>query len=356
MKPPVVGLIGCGHIGRFHSRNLRGALRTERVPGEYSAVCDRDLDRAAGFAAITGATLITDDSARLLDHPGLTAVYICTETSEHPALVREAAARGLAIFCEKPLARSLSEVEEMVAAVEAAGVVNQVGLVLRYSPVYTVLHDLISNPNLGPLLTAHMRDDQFFPDHGHYGSSWRGDFAKVGGGTLIEHSIHDIDLFHWLFGTIDAVRCHTRVTSGHERVEDVALATFQHTSGAQTTLSSVWHQVDGRPSTRRLEVFFEGGWFFTDHDFIGPIRYQLREGPEVELGADEVLERYRAIAGLDEVEFELARRGMLEDFAFLSAVHEGRPSQPDFATALAAHRVVDACYQSAAEAREIGLR
>ncbi|MCC7087632.1 MAG: hypothetical protein IT295_00625, partial [Dehalococcoidia bacterium] len=46
MPVPVVGLIGCGHIGRFHSRNIRGSFRSELVPGEYAAVCDRDLDRA----------------------------------------------------------------------------------------------------------------------------------------------------------------------------------------------------------------------------------------------------------------------------------------------------------------------
>lgn len=356
MPTPVVGLVGCGHIGRFHSRNIRGVFRTERVGGSYVAVCDREVRRAEEFAAITGASVVTADPAALMATPGLSAVYVCAETSEHPAIVAEAARRGLAVFCEKPLARTLAEVEAMVAAVESAGVVNQVGLVLRYSPVYTVLKDLLASPGLGPLLTAHMRDDQFFPDHGHYGSSWRGDFEKVGGGTLIEHSIHDIDLFRWLFGDISAVRCHTRVTSGHPGVEDIALATFQHEGGHATSLTSVWHQVDGRPSTRRLEVFSEGGWFASDADFIGPIRYQLRTGPEVELDADDVFARYTAIAGLDADEANLARQGMLEDYAFLRAVAAGTPATPDFRTALEAHRIVDACYRSAAEGRELPVR
>ena len=50
MPEPVIGLIGCGFIGRFHSRNLRGALRSELVPGEYVAVCDREIERAESFA------------------------------------------------------------------------------------------------------------------------------------------------------------------------------------------------------------------------------------------------------------------------------------------------------------------
>ena len=97
-------------------------------------------------------------------------------------------------------------------------------------------------------------------------------------------------------------------------------------------------------------------WFSTEADFIGLIRYQLRSGPEVELSADDVLERYRALVRLDDAEFELARRGMLEDYEFLRAVNEGRPAFPDFETALRAHEVVDACYRSAREGRELAVR
>jgi predicted dehydrogenase len=353
---PVVGLIGCGHIGRFHSRNLRGAIRSGVVEARYPAVCDRDRARAEAFAAITGAELVTDDPEELLAFPGLTAVYICTETAEHPRLVEAAAARGLDIFCEKPLARTLPEVERMVAAVEGAGVINQVGLVLRYSPVLTVMADLMRDAGLGPLLTAHLRDDQFFPVRGHYRSSWRGSFERAGGGTLIEHSIHDVDVFRWLFGEVRAVRCHTReATPGHPGVEDVALVTFQHEGGHQTTLTSVWHGLDDRPSTRYLEVFFEGGYFATEHDFLGPIRVQGRSGPVREMSAEEVFERYVAIAGLDDGAAELARAGMMEDVAFLRCAAAREPAFPDFRTALAAHRVVDACYRSASEGREIVL-
>lgn len=359
MPTPVVGLIGCGHIGRFHSRNIRGSLRSELVPGEYVAVCDRELARAESFAAITGAKTITDNARAVFDVVGLNSVYICTETAGHPDLVVEAASRGLNVFCEKPLAKTLPEVQRMVDAVERAGVVNQVGLILRHSPVFTVLKELMSAPDLGPLLTAHLRDDQFFPIRGHYGSSWRGRFASAGGGTLIEHSIHDIDLFHWLFGEITAVRCHTRFTSKDPgvdaRVEAVALATFQHAGGHQTSLSSIWHALDDRPSTRHLEVFFEGGYFATDHDFIGPIRYQGRNGPIEELDAEEVLRRYGKITGIEGDELSLARRGMYEDYAFLRCVLDGRPAFPDFRTALKAHVVVDACYRSAAGAHEVAI-
>lgn len=355
MPVPVVGLIGCGHIGRFHSRNLRGSLRSELVPGEYIAVCDREIERAESFAGITGATTVSASAIDVFEARGLNTVYICTETAEHPDLVIEAARRGFNVFCEKPLAKTLDDVARMVDAVEAAGVVNQVGLVLRHSPVFTVLNDMMSQPGLGPLLTAHLRDDQFFPIRGHYASSWRGSFERAGGGTLIEHSIHDVDLFRWLFGDITAVRCHTRETSGHPGVEDLALVTFQHESGHQTSLSSIWHALDDRPSTRHMEIFFEGGYFATDHDFLGPIRYQERTGPVREMSEPEVFERYCKIVGIQGQEADLARRGMFEDYAFLRNVLDGTPAFPDFRTAYRAHAVVHACYRSAREGRELDI-
>lgn len=353
-NPVRVGLVGCGHIGRFHSRNIHRVARLGVLPVACVAVADRVPGRAEAFAEITGAR-VAADASELLREFELDALYICTETAEHPALVDEAVARRLAVFCEKPLARTLSEVEAMAGAVTKAGVTNQVGLILRTSPVYTVLAGMMTDPSLGALLTAHLRDDQFFPIRGHYNSIWRGDFARAGGGTLIEHSIHDVDLFRWLFGEIRSVRCHTRHVSGHRGVEDVALATFEHDGGLRTTLSSVWHSVDSRPSSRRLEVFFERGWFATDHDFIGPLQYQLGDDPRVELSADEVFERYCEIQELERPMADLARAGIYADYRFLAAVAESRPAFPDFNTALAAHRVVDACYRSAADGLDVAI-
>ena len=350
-----VGLIGCGHIGTFHSRNIRGVVRSELLPVDYVGVADRDIARAREFASITGAELVTAHAAELIESPGLGAVYICTETAEHPALVAAAAARGLAVFCEKPLATSLADVERMLDAVTGAGVTNQVGLVLRSSPVFTVLKSMFEEAELGPLLSAHLRDDQFFPIRGHYNSTWRGDVARAGGGTLLEHSIHDVDLFRWLFGEIRAVRCHTRNTAGHPGIEDVALVTFQHVEGHQTSLTSIWHAVDERPSSRRLEVFFEGGWFATDHDFIGPITYQLRSGPERTLSSEDVFQRYVDLTGLPEGEARLARAGMYADYRFLRSAAVGEPASPDFSTARAAHQVLAACYASAASNGDMTL-
>ena len=350
-----VGVIGCGFIGKFHSRNLKDLAKSNAMNMQVTATCDRHLERAREFARILGAKHATDRADELIADPALDVLYVCTETSAHPDFVERAAAAGKHVFCEKPLAKSYRDARRMLDAVTAAGVVHQVGLVLRFSPVFGVLEQLMRSDSLGPLLSAHMRGDQFFPIRGHYASSWRGDVERAGGGALIEHSIHDVDLFIRLFGDIQRVRCHTRETTGHRGIEDVAMVTFQHQGGHQTTLTSVWHAMDERASTRRTEIFFERGYFATDHDYFGTITYQLDKGAPVTLTHDEVIARFLDIEGLAPEDTDLRMLGGLSDRRFLEAVQRNEPAFPSFVEAVEAHRVVDACYESARRGAEVDV-
>ncbi len=354
-----IGLIGCGFIGRFHARNIRDIARSGRNVGpldiDYHAVCDREADRARAFAEVAGCEVATTEPSEIIHSPKVDAVYICTETVEHVDLVIAAAQAGKHVFCEKPLATSLADARRMHAAVTAAGVTHQVGLVLRFSPVFRVVEDLMQQDNLGTLLAIQMRDDQFFPVRGHYASGWRGDVTRAGGGTLIEHSIHDVDLIARLAGGIDSVRCRTRFISGHVGVEDTAIVTFEHAAGHTTQLSSVWHAMDDRQSTRRIEIFFEGGYIATDHDYFGSVVYQGRNGDAVTLSADDVLARYMSFEGLDPVDYDLRSLGGLCDRSFIEAAIAKRAARPSFGDALRAHEIVEACYRSAAERRDVSI-
>jgi predicted dehydrogenase len=348
---PRVGLIGAGNIGRFHARGLRGLTRAGLVDATYVAVCDREIDRAQEFARIAGLALVTDDARELIASPEVNTVYVCTPTAEHSALVLAAAAAGKHVFCEKPLARTLGEAREMRDAVVSAGVRHQVGLVLRHSPIFTVLKEMTSDERLGRLMAVFFRDDQFFPIQGHYASTWRKDIMITGGGTLIEHSIHDLDAIEWLAGPVESLRAETRNFAGHEGVEDLASVSLRFANGATGHLLSVWHNVLDRPSSRYLELFYEHGHFAIDQDFLGPIRYTTyaTERP-AELSEDEVRRRYLEIVGLQGEEIERAViRYSLEDYFFLRSIIEERDPFPGFDVALRAHELVDAVYRSAAD-------
>jgi len=338
-----VGFIGCGFISQLHSRALRGILDAGLVDATVVAACDVDLTRAERCASAHGASLSTTDPSEVI--AAVDAVWICTPTSSHRALVESAARAGVAIFCEKPLATTLADAEAMAAA--AASVPSQVGLVLRSSPAYGALADLVHGGSLGAPMAVVFRDDQYLPNQGQYASEWRADVTIAGGGTLIEHSIHDLDVLRWLLGDATSVVARTSNHAGHLGIEDVAMATITFESGAIASLTSVWHQILSRPSTRALEVICERGIAsVADGDeFRGPLHLVADDGNREERFD---LEGWVLDLPIPDPWLRYAGPYASQARGFLTAVAAGTRPEPGFEVAVAAHRLADAVYRSAA--------
>ncbi len=351
-----IGLIGAGFIGVAHANALETMIGERLVAAEFVAVCDVDENRAQAIAESFGAKGHTTEPFALIDSGEIDTVFICTPTKFHPPLVDAAAKQGLNIFCEKPLARSLPEAREMHSAIMHAGVKNQVGLVLRFSPVYNVIKEVLTDPDLGRPMSVIFRDDQYFPITGIYGSTWRSDAEIAGGGALIEHSIHDADIMRWLFGEVACVRAKTRNFAGYEGIEDLVAAELEFKSGCIGQLASIWHNVRGRESNRYLEIFFENGYISSADDFIGPVHYQRKKGELQTISGDEVLKKYLSAAGLEEPKYNpICSMQGLEDYHFLQALETGSPPTPDFGVAIKAHEIVEAIYVASRENSEITL-
>ena len=336
-----LGFIGTGFIARTHNWFLKHSAAEHRIV----AVHDLDADRAQAFADRVGAEVVSEDE--VLDR--VDAVFVTTWTSEHERLVAAAAQRGVAVFCEKPLAIDAASAQRMVAAVEAAGVVNQVGLVLRFMPQFLHARTLLAADRAGQLLAVSFRDDQFIPIQSHYGSNWRVDPTRAGRGALLEHSIHDVDIMQWLCGPVESVSGTVREVHGYPRIDDVAVARMDFANGAVASLTSIWHDILDRPSLRHIEIFCENLYLHLDGEAISPITWQFTGEPVQTLGGDAL-----ARACID------AGRARERDLApvvggamfnpltpFLDAIAGGAPSPLPLREALLAHRIVDAIYASA---------
>ena len=334
--------MGAGVIAWAHAIGLQAMARAGVIDAAVVAVHDVDGERARGFAAVNGSDVVAS-VAEVLERCDV--VWVCTPTAAHGAVVEAAATRGRAVFCEKPLAPDLAGAEALARTVADSGVPAQVGLVLRHAPVFRALRDLVASGELGAPMTAIFRDDQYFPVQGVYGSTWRGDVAVAGGGCLIEHSIHDLDILRFCLGEVTHVSGRTANFSGHEAVEDVATVSLQFASGASAQLASVWHDILSRGSTRRVELFCRQGMAWLDNDFLGPLHVETSDGSEVRPCPAPGWVRELAL-GDDDV--GLAISAYVEaDRAFLDAVSGGRVPQPSFSEAVVAHRLVDAAYRSA---------
>ena len=331
--PPVrIGFLGAGLIATYHSKSLRRS----GVTVERAGVFDPDRARAEAFAAASGHTVVDSEDA-VID--GCDAVYVCTWTSEHPRLLGAAVARGRHVFCEKPLAFDATTAMRMATAADTAGVVHQVGLVLRRSPAYVWARHLIEDPRAGRVMSVVFRDDQFIPVQGHYASTWRGDRDRAGAGTLLEHSIHDVDMLRFLVGEVESVNGHTASFHGIDGIEDVATASMRFRGGATGVLTSVWHDNLARPSLRRVEVLCERRMVTIEgDDWFGPVHWTDHDGSSGSLSGDDLVVAASPLRdGTDN-----------PDGDFVRCIERGHRADPDLHTAVRAHRIVDAIYRSAA--------
>jgi predicted dehydrogenase len=339
-----VGIVGCGFIGTVHAAALHQLTAAGLVDAAVTATFDVDPGRAARVAAMVDATPAPDLDALLA---AVDVVWVCTWTASHPDVVDAAVARGCAVFCEKPLATTLADCERVAAAL--ARVPHQVGLVLRDAPVLQRLAEAVHGGDHGPPMATVLRDDQFLPNQGMYGSEWRADVARAGGGTLLEHSIHDVDVLRWLLGDPATVAARVASRFGHPGIDDIATVTFGYPDGSTATLVSVWHQILTRGSSRRVEVFCERALLWSDDDHLGPLHVETSTGSRI-VASDppEWTERL----GLPVEHAVPLARYAAPALGFLDALARGvapaAAGAPDAAAALAAHRLVDLAYRSAA--------
>lgn len=330
---PRIGFLGAGLIAHFH------ALQLSAVADEfaYAGVYDPDPERAHGFAQGWGAEARGSEDEVLADAD---AVYVCTWTAEHHRLVEAAAERGLAVFCEKPLAFDAPGAEAMADLVDEAAVVNQVGLVLRHSPAFLLLRALVADPAAGAVMSFVFRDDQYIPVQGMYASTWRGDRALAGSGTLLEHAIHDVDILERCLGPVASVSARSADFHGIDGIEDTVSSVLQLAGGGVGVHTTVWHDVIERPSLRRVEVFCERRHIVVENDWVGPVSWTTAGSADTTVvEGDDLLARCR----------ELGIPLTAPDADFVRAVTAGTPTSPTLREAVRPHQVVDALYRSAAE-------
>lgn len=336
-----VGIVGCGFIGGVHAAALGALVQADLVDAVLAATHDEDQARADALASAQGARACAS-VAEVIDRSD--AIWVCTWTGAHLEVVAPVVDAGIAVYCEKPLAPNLAESEAVARLLER--VPHQVGLVLRYAPVFAAAADAVASGRYGRPLATLLRDDQYFPIQGMYGSHWRAEVSRAGGGTLLEHSIHDIDVLRWILGDPVSIRADLASHFGHAGIDDSAQVTLGYESGATATLLSVWHQIMTRASSRRLEIFCEDALLWTDDDQLGPLHVEHAAGNDTITGelpewAGRLLLPDEYVAPL--VQYAAPMKAFLDSLAS-DPVPRG---WPDAATALAAHRLVDLAYRSA---------
>jgi len=223
-------IVGCGLIGQKRAKALQAAGHSVHLAVDFIA------DRAEALARQHPGASYSTDWLRSVSAPGVEAVVVAT-TNEWLAPVTIAAIRsGKHVMVEKPAARTVKEIDGVIAEAHKAGVHVQVGFNHRYHPALQMARKLCDSAALGPLLFIRGR-------YGHggrlgYEKEWRANPEISGGGELIDQGVHLIDLARWFLGDFTRVDGHAKTYFWDMPVDDNAFLNLR-TAADQTA----WLQV-----------------------------------------------------------------------------------------------------------------
>ncbi len=213
--PPLrIGMVGHSFMGAAHSQAWRSAGRFFDLPltPVMQVLGGRDADRTAAAAARLGWNHVETDWRDLVGRADVDLVDICTPGDSHAEIAIAALEAGKHVLCEKPLANSVAEAEEMTRAAERAatlGVRAMVGFTYRRVPAVALARQLVAEGRLGTLRHVRAQYLQDWISDPEAPLSWRLQKERAGSGSLGDIGAHIIDLAQHITG--DAI---TEV-SGH---------------------------------------------------------------------------------------------------------------------------------------------
>jgi myo-inositol 2-dehydrogenase/D-chiro-inositol 1-dehydrogenase len=254
-----VALLGAGRIGVLHGRLLASLAEVSEL-----IVADVDTARAAAVAADIGGRAFesVDEAIAAAD-----ALVIASSTDTHADLVRGGLARGIPMFCEKPLAADLPGSIALAREIEAAGGVVQLGFQRRWDPGYLEAKRVITSGELGTVYLARLS--------GHDPEPPAEEYIARSGGLFRDFSVHDFDIIRWLLGTeVEEVYADGSVRgfpvfAKHGDV-DTAVLTLRMVDGVLVAMTASRH--DPRGYDVRAELFGSKDSISVGLDARTPIR------------------------------------------------------------------------------------
>jgi predicted dehydrogenase len=247
-----IGMVSFAHM---HAYSYAGCLR--QISGvQLVGIADDDPARGKEMAE-TFNTRFFPDTEALLDE-GLDGVIICAENASHHTLTELAAPRTRHILCEKPIATTLADARAMIDVCTAHGTKLQIAFPVRFSPPVQRLKALLDEGTLGQIYSVKTTN------HGRMPGGWFIEKTLSGGGAVIDHTVHVIDLLRWFWDTeVTEVYAEVGYSLLHPDlgIDDAALLSFQLAMGAYGTLDTSWSRPESYPTWGdvKLEVLGERG-------------------------------------------------------------------------------------------------
>ena len=328
-----LGLIGAGRIGRVHAQNLQRRISGARV----ILVADPVEEAARRAADDFGIKFAVADYQTVLQSPAVDAVVICSATHTHATITMQAAAAGKHIFCEKPLDFNLGVIDQVLAAVQQAGVKLQMGFNRRFDPNFVRVRQAVANGEIGAPHLMHIISRDPGPPPPAY--------IKSSGGMFLDMTVHDFDMARFLLGQ-EVVEVYAAAgvlvdpAIGQLGDIDSALVTLKFADGALAVIDNSRQAVYGYD--QRVEILGSAGSISTGNIYPNSATISTATAIQRDLPLNFFMERY-------------TESYVVEMQAFVDAVRSDTPVPAAGGDARAATALALAAMQSYAENRPVKL-
>jgi predicted dehydrogenase len=377
-----VAMIGYAFMGAAHSQGWRNAHRFFDLPAvpEMAVLCGRTASAAEAAAEKLGWAEAVTDWREVIDRDDIDVVDVCTPGDSHAEIAIAALEAGKHVLCEKPLANTVAEAEEMTAAAaraEAGGVLSMVGFNYRRTPALALARRLVEDGRVGTLRHIRAVYAQDWIVDPEFPLVWRLQKDLAGSGALGDIGAHIVDLAYFLTGekltgvsgaldtfvrerplpadsTASAGLSATGgADMGQVTVDDAAAFFGRTPSGAMATFEAT-RFATGRKNGMRIELNGSDGSLAFDFERMNELLAYDATVPAADAGFRRILATEPDHPYLSAwwppghgLGYEHTFVNEIADF--VRDVASGRPPTPSFADGLYIQRVLDAVERSSAE-------
>lgn len=363
MKEIRVALIGHQFMGIAHSNAFRNAGMWLNLPAKITmkCLCAKDTnENLNAFAEKFGWESVETDWRKVIERNDIDLISIATPNFLHKEISIEAAKHNKHVLCEKPLANTLSDARDMLAAVEDKKVRHACGFSYRFTPSMAYARQLVQEGRIGKIYHVFVRYAQDWITNPEFPLVWRLNKSIAGSGPLGDLSAHSIDATRFITGLHFAEVMGNMKTLINKRplpgsrtgekgpvtVEDAAQFMVRFEEGAIGVYEST-RLATGRKNYNTIEVNGEKGslvWNFEDQNYL---LFYDNQNPSAEGGFRRINVTH------DDHPFNggwwpqghgigYADSFVLEIAEFVRAIAEDKPFQPDFNDGIECQRVLEA--------------
>lgn len=226
-----LALIGFEHVHAPHY--LECLLRLKEVC--LAAVAEPDESLLAQHSRLLNGVPVYADYRNMLSEVPVDGVIVCSANAKHKEQVIECARSGKAVLCEKPIATHTPDAQQMLAICDAHQVLLGICFPMRFSEVLQRAKQMIVTGALGKTVAVKATN------HGTMPGGWFADPELAGGGAIMDHTVHVVDLLRWLFNAeFTQVFAHAATRIYESQVEDCGLLTLEMNNGVFVTLDTSW--------------------------------------------------------------------------------------------------------------------